>query len=87
MTNEERKEVHHYYSSCCAPWMGRARWGGIFCGVALIILGVAWLAANLGWITAAWWQIALPLLIVVWGLGVLLSGRRRGGREPREPSR
>ncbi len=84
MTNEEKREIHHYYSSCCTPWAGRSRWGAIFCGAALIILGVAWLASNLGFITADWWGVALPLLFVLWGVGVLTSRRRSAEHEPTE---
>ncbi len=83
-TQEEKKELHHYYPACCGPWARRSRGGANFCGTALVVLGGVWLAANLGLITADWWLIALPLLVVLWGVRVLLSGRRGAGQEPPE---
>jgi hypothetical protein len=82
-TNEGKQNVHHYYYGwCCPPVTSGHRGGALLCGAALIILGGAWLASNLGLITEDWWQIAVPLLLVAWGVGVLLAGRGPADRKP-----
>ncbi len=81
---EIRKEVHHYHGSwcCLAPWSRR---GAIICGAALIIFGGVWLLSSLGLITEEWWEMAVPLLLVVWGLAVVAGSSALPGRSSSEP--
>ncbi len=54
------------------------RWGPIFCGLTLVLLGVGWLLGNLGVLPENWWGVVLPLLLIVWGVLIWVGGR--GGR-------
>ncbi len=41
----------------------------------LVVIGVAWLLSTLGILPENWWGIVLPLLLIVWGVGIWLGGR------------
>ena len=49
-----------------------SRRGGIFWGLVLLIVGVVWLAASLGYVTLKF-EILVPLLVIVAGLYLLVS--------------
>lgn len=71
---EPKQEIHHHYYAK-NPY--RFDFGKLSFGLFLIILGILYLAANLGWINLAFnfnvWQL-WPLLIIFAGLS-LLTGR------------
>ena len=43
----------------------------MFLGIILIVIGLAYLAENLGFLPVGVWQIVWPLLIVVIGIGFI----------------
>ncbi|MCX6741185.1 MAG: DUF5668 domain-containing protein [Candidatus Parcubacteria bacterium] len=49
----------------------------MFLGIILIVIGLAYLAENLGFLPVGVWQIVWPLLIVV--IGISLIGKKSGG--------
>lgn len=54
---------------------------GIFWGGLLIILGIFWLLRNLGFLNIDWQEVSRfwPVLLVLAGISLLVSGRERGG--------
>ncbi len=76
LERSSEQEVHHHYHGgwCCAP-IGRS--GGLFCGLALMLVGGLWLFDNLGWMPAAWWDFIAPALLIAWGISILSGSRER----------
>lgn len=72
-----RQEAHRCHCWCCGA-MGR--WGSVFCGLTLVLLGVAWLLSNLGVLPEDWWGMVLPLLLIAWGVVIWLGSRGSGSR-------
>lgn len=74
LKEEPKQEIHHHYYAK-NPY--RFDFGKLSFGLFLIVLGILYLAANLGWINLDFnfniWQL-WPLLIIFWGLS-LLTGR------------
>lgn len=74
LKEEPKQEIHHHYYAK-NPY--RFDFGKLSFGLFLIILGILYLASNMGWINLAFnfnvWQL-WPLLIIFWGLS-LLTGR------------
>lgn len=50
---------------------------GSFWGLALVIVGFAFLGDNLGWFDFDIWEIVWPLIIIVFGLNLLIRRNRR----------
>lgn len=62
-----------------------------FWGVLLVVVGIVWLVSNLGWMWwRDWWgiswEIAVPLLLILAGVGFLFGGRSYVAARAVEPS-
>ena len=69
--NTSRNVQHHYYSSCGPV----GRWGGLFCGASLVLIGALWLSTNLELISEEWWEIVIPVLLIGWGAAIVFGSR------------
>jgi hypothetical protein len=49
----------------------------MFWGTILVIFGLAFLLKNLGFISGGVWDIAWPLLVIVFGVSLLSHGKCR----------
>ncbi len=70
------QEAHRCHCCCCCGAMGR--WGPIFWGLMLVLVGVVWLLSNLGILPENWWGVVFPLLLIAWGIMIWLGSRRTG---------
>lgn len=76
---QERVIEPRYVGCSCWPYGNRA--GGLFWGLALLLIGGVWLADNIFDIDN-WGEWLVPILFVAWGV-VLLVGARMGRRDSR----
>lgn len=54
----------------------------LFWGVVLILGGVVWRLSLMGWFEMSW-RFALPVVLIILGLGLLISGLARWYRPAR----
>jgi fatty acid desaturase len=77
--NQLQQRVAEYPYEGCSCWPYRNRAGGLFWGLALLLVGAIWLANNIFDI-GNWGEWLVPILFVTWG-AVLLAGVRTGRRD------
>lgn len=70
------REIHPCHCCWCCGALGRR--GPIFWGLTLVLLGVVWLLSNLGILPESGWGVAVPLLLIAWGLVIWLGSRETG---------
>lgn len=67
---EAKKEVHHHHYP---NKNGGINFGRLFLGILLVLIGVLYLANNMGWLDVNfsfdWWKL-WPLIIVFFGLSI-----------------
>jgi len=71
---------------------GRQRTNTRFWGILLVIVGTAWLVSNFGWMWwrdwwGASWEIVVPVLLILAGVGFLFGGRSYVSASSGEPAR
>ena len=47
----------------------------MFVGIAVILIGLIFLAQNMGWISGNTWQIIWPILVILVGLSMICKHR------------
>jgi phage shock protein C len=71
---------------------GRQQTNTRFWGILLVVVGIVWLVSNLGWLWwRDWWgvswEILVPLVLILAGVGFLFGGRSYVTAATVEPSR
>jgi len=74
-TTKTTQHEHHYYYGCFPgkSWIA-------FCGVTLVIIGSFWLLEELGIIYWFWWDLVIPIILIVWGSSYILYHFRHYNR-------
>jgi len=76
MPSEQREQLKNFHYSCCAPRTGRKhRTSMSVCGIMLIVAGLFWLSARMGWLPAAWSLPAVfwPAVLICFGTWIVVK--------------
>jgi hypothetical protein len=57
----------------------------LFWGLVFLLVGMLWRLSLTGWVELTW-EFVLPGLLIIWGLGLVISGLFRGRMASRSDS-